>query len=127
MLSPERRSPPSPVLPGWIFLVCLAAPLAGACASGPRAIASREYPPRPPNCGLTITSSTKPEVPAWKDLGVAEVVCHISVSMPECVQRFHAAACQMGGDLVYDSPRRPLRPADQALLFRGRVAHRLAP
>jgi hypothetical protein len=98
-----------------------------ACASGPRTIPPRAYPPRPPNCDLIISSAAKPEVSAWKDLGVAEVVCHISVSMPECLQRFHAAVCQMGGDLVYDVPRRPLRPADQALLFRGRVAHRLSP
>jgi hypothetical protein len=31
----------------------------------------------------------------------------------------------MGGDIVYDWPKKPLRPTEQALLFRAQVAHSL--
>jgi hypothetical protein len=29
----------------------------------------------------------------------------------------------MGGDLIYNVPRKPLRPHDQVVVFRGQVAH----
>ena len=31
----------------------------------------------------------------------------------------------MGGDMIYNVPREPLRPQDQVLVFRGQVAHSL--
>jgi hypothetical protein len=62
-------------------------------------------------------------LPTWDDLGGAEVTCHLDVGSGECLRRFRAEACRMGGDLVYALPEKPIRPKEYAILFRGRVAH----
>jgi hypothetical protein len=54
---------------------------------------------------------------------VAEAACNINESTSECVRLLRAEACRMGGDIVYNVPRKPLRPRDQVLLYRGQVAH----
>jgi hypothetical protein len=41
----------------------------------------------------------------------------------QCLQRLRNAACRMGGDLLYDVPKTALRPTEQGMAFRGRVAH----
>jgi hypothetical protein len=100
------------------------------CASGPRGAGAEaaasgvsKYPARPPGCKLAVFRTTAPDVVAWDDLGVAEVACHLDVAAPQCLQRLRAEACRMGGDIIYNIPRRPLRPADQVLVYRGQVAH----
>ena len=108
-------------------LVCIAAMLAlGACAS-PRGanggVHPAKYPARPPHCALSLVHAPVPEVPAWDDLGTAEVTCHIDIGLPQCLERFRAEACRMGGDIVYDLPEKPRRPREQAAVYRGRVAH----
>ncbi|MES1206597.1 MAG: hypothetical protein ABUS79_11735, partial [Pseudomonadota bacterium] len=45
----------------------------------------------------------------------------------QCLRRFRAEACRMGGDIVYALPAEPLRPREQAITYRGRVAHTRAP
>jgi hypothetical protein len=98
--------------------------LALACATRSAPSVPPKFPSRPPSCDLTISDAAKPAVAAWDDLGRAETICHVTVSRSECLMRFRATACGMGGDLVYDFPKQPLRPSDQAILLRGRVAHR---
>lgn len=88
---------------------------------------TRKFPPRPPTCLLTIFHAPAPDVAAWDDLGVAEVICHTDLGSTQCLQRFRAEACRMGGDIVYALPEKPLRPREQAIVYRGRVAHRRAP
>jgi hypothetical protein len=39
------------------------------------------------------------------------------------MQRLRAEACRMGGDIIYNVPRRPYRPREQVMVFRGQVAH----
>jgi hypothetical protein len=85
--------------------------------------ATRKYPPRPAGCELSFYSTPVPGVAAWDDLGVAEAACNINESTSECVRGLRAEACRMGGDIVYNVPRKPLRPRDQVLLYRGLVAH----
>jgi hypothetical protein len=68
-----------------------------------------------------------PNVAAWDDLGIAQVTCHLDIGLPQCLRLFRAEACRMGGDIVYDLPEKPLRPREQAVLYRGRVAHSRAP
>ncbi len=81
------------------------------------------FPARPPTCDLAIRHTATPGVPTWHDLGIAEVTCHIDVGLPQCVRRFRAEACRMGGDIIYAVPEKPLRPREQAVVYRGRVAH----
>ncbi len=102
----------------------------GTCA-GPRqahnGAAAPRYAPRPPTCPLDLLHAAVPSVAAWDDLGVAEVTCHIDIGLEQCLRQFRAEACRMGGDFVYALPEKPLRPREQAVVFRGRVAHTRAP
>jgi hypothetical protein len=104
--------------------------LATSCAStpGPGAETSGQsgdvrYPRRAAGCELTMYETAVPGVAAWDDLGVAEIACHIDSPVAECVRRLKAEACRLGGDLLYNVPRKPLRPRDQVLIYRGQVAH----
>jgi hypothetical protein len=116
---------------GKTALVLLAA-LAGAtlgCAARHRQAANggaaKKYPPRPASCKLTLSWAPVPPVSAWDDLGVAEVGCHINTAEPQCISELRAEACRMGGDILYNLPRRPLRPRDELVVYRAQVAHSL--
>ncbi len=102
----------------------LAGGLIVACASGPRP--KPAYPPRKPNCGLTIFHTDLPQVSAWDDLGSVEIVCNVDDMEATCFSRLRAEACRMGGDIIYHLPVQPWRPKDEAMGYRGKVAHRRA-
>lgn len=72
---------------------------------------------------MAVYETAVPGVVAWDDLGVAEAACHINDPVAECLRRLKAEACQMGGDILYNVPRKPLRPRDQVLVYRAQVAH----
>src|SRR6188474_2701989 len=74
-----------------------------------------KYPRRGPGCELAVFHTSVPGVAAWDDLGIAEVACHVSLSVSQCMQNLKAEACRLGGDLLYNVPRKPLRPQDQVL------------
>jgi len=103
------------------MLLGVALLFSGCAARG--AARNPQYPPRAPGCKLAMTGASTPGVAAWDDLGVAEVPCHISTAIAQCMSQLRAQACRMGGDLLYNIPARPLRPRDEILLFRGQVAH----
>lgn len=104
-----------------MFVVSLAAGVFASSCAAPGANA--KYPPRRPGCQLSVYHASAPSVAAWDDIGPAEVGCHIDTSHSECLRRFYAEACRMGGDIVYNVPKRPLRPRDQVIMFSGQVAH----
>ena len=114
--------------PRALFLAAWALPVAGglivACASGSRA--KPAYPPRKPNCLLTIFHTDLPQVPAWDDLGSVEIICNVDDMEATCFSRLRAEACRMGGDIIYHMPVKPWRPKDEAMGYRGKVAHRRA-
>jgi hypothetical protein len=97
------------------------------CATGAGARGSK-YPPRPANCKIALYHTLLPGVPAYDDLGSADVACPLDMGKIQCLQRLRAAACRMGGDLLYDVPTTALRPTEQGIAYHGRVAHtRAAP
>lgn len=112
---------------GWRWLLISTAVTACATASGSDPAAgggaSPHYPRRAPGCQLSMFYTAVPGVPAWDDLGVAEANCHISDSQTECLRLLRAEACRMGGDIIYNVPRRPYRPRDQVVQYRAQVAH----
>ena len=94
--------------------------LSFACASGSGA--KRKYPPRRPGCALLVYHGL-PDVTGWDDVGVAEVGCYLDESEVACLHRLRTEACRMGGDIIYDVPKKVLRPTERGMLFRARVAH----
>lgn len=58
---------------------------------------------------------------------MAEIGCYIDDGPSTCLQRLRAEGCRMGGDIIYDVPKRPSRPTERALVYRGHVAHSRAP
>lgn len=107
----------------------LAAPflLAAAASCHPRGTGGAggpKYPRRAPNCDLAIFNEPVPTgVAGWDDLGVAEVACHINTAYPQCFDRLRTEACRMGGDIIYNIPKKPFRPRDEVVVLRGQVAH----
>lgn len=91
------------------------------CASHPTA--PPMYPARGAGCELAVFSTPVPGVPAWDDLGPVEAVCNINGNIAECLRQLRAEACHRGGDILYDVPAKPMRPVEQALVFRAQVAH----
>jgi hypothetical protein len=65
-----------------------------------------------------------PGVKDWDDLGIAEVDCALDVGAVQCLARLRAEACRLGGDLLYDVPKKPLRPTEQGMTYRGHVARK---
>jgi hypothetical protein len=105
-------------------LVVLAAAFvfaAAAACSGPGSGAKPQYPRRKPGCPLTVYHGL-PTGP-WDDIGVAEVGCYIDESEAFCLARLRNEACRMGGDIIYNVPRKPLRPMERAKIYRAVVAH----
>jgi len=93
------------------------------CAAAPTA--PGKYPRRGPGCEIALYRTAVPGAAAWDDLGIAEVACHVSSSLSQCMQLLKAEGCRMGGDMIYNIPREPLRPQDQVMVYRGQVAHTL--
>jgi len=94
-----------------------------SCAAAPAA--SSQYPRRGPGCEIGLYHTAVPPAAVWDDLGIAEIACHVSSSRAQCLQLLKAEGCRMGGDMIYNIPREPLRPQDQVMVYRGQVAHTL--
>jgi len=105
--------------------IALPCALAGmvACASASANPGGAKYPRRAPGCELAMFGTPVPGVTAWDDIGIAETACHVSTSLAQCMTALKAEACRMGGDILYNIPRHPLRPQDQVMVFRAQVAH----
>jgi hypothetical protein len=83
-----------------------------------------KYPPRSPGCRIALYHTPTPTVSSgWDDLGVAEAGCYLDDGENQCLQKLRAEACRMGGDIIYNVPKKPLRPQERAIVFRGTVAH----
>ena len=95
--------------------------LAWTCASTPPA--NPKYPPRGRRCTVHVYSSSTPGVKEWDDLGMARVECPLDVGRRQCLARLREEACRLGGDLLYDVPKKGQRPGEQALVYQGHVAH----
>ena len=82
-----------------------------------------KYPPRGRRCTVHVYNGPAPGVKEWDDLGMARVECPLDVGRVQCLALLREEACKMGGDLLYDVPKRGQRPGEQAMVFQGHVAH----
>jgi hypothetical protein len=96
--------------------------LALTCATTRNPNAAK-YPPRGRGCSVRIFNGPAPEVKEWDDLGIARVDCPLDLGRLQCRQRLREEACRMGGDLLYDVPKKPARPSEQGMVYIGHVAH----
>jgi len=103
-----------------LALLLLASLLATCATSNPNAA---KYPPRAKGCRVRVFYGPVPDVKEWDDLGMASVDCYLDVGAVQCLGRLRQEACRMGGDLLYDVPKKALRPTEQGMSYRGHVAH----
>ncbi len=101
--------------------MALAAP--ATCATTPASPNAAKYPPRPNGCTVRVFYSPFPGVKEWDDLGMAHVECPLDVGAQHCLRKLRMEACRMGGDLLYDVPKKALRPSEQGMVYQGHVAH----
>ena len=108
-----------PMLRRLLIALVAACSLAAAC-SGSSGRDAR-YPRRRPGCDLAVYNGLP--TGAWNDIGVAEVGCYLDESEITCLGRLRAEACRMGGDIIYNVPKRALRPVERGMVYRAQVAH----
>ena len=94
----------------------------GCATSAPNPNAAK-YPRRGGNCKIRVFHTPAPDVKEWDDLGMARVECQLDVGGVQCLRRLREEACRMGGDLLYDVPKKPMRPTEQGMAYAGHVAH----
>ncbi|HVZ88777.1 MAG TPA: hypothetical protein VHG72_17540 [Polyangia bacterium] len=94
-----------------------------ACATHASNPNAAKYPRRPAGCRIRVFHGPAPDVKEWDDLGMARVDCYLDVGAVQCLRRLREEACRLGGDLLYDVPKKPLRPTDEGMVFLGHVAH----
>jgi hypothetical protein len=104
------------------ILLCGPLLLALTCATAPPNPNAAKYPPRGSNCKVLVFRDA-PGVKEWDDLGIAHVDCPLDVGAVQCLKKLRTEACRMGGDILYDVPKKPLRPTDQGMVYAGHVAH----
>jgi hypothetical protein len=102
------------VLPAFVA-VCLLTACSGSSGHNPR------YPRRAPGCALAIYHQLP--AGAWDDIGPVEVDCYIDEGEIACLGRLRTAACRMGGDIIYNVPKKALRPVERGMVYRAIVAH----
>jgi hypothetical protein len=104
-----------------MFRRCLLAfALVAACSGSPGR--DPRYPRRRPGCELSVYNGL-PTSGSWNDIGVAEVGCYIDESEIACLGRLRTEACRMGGDIIYNVPKKAARPIERGMIYRARVAH----
>ena len=54
---------------------------------------------------------------------MAQVDCYLDESEVACLGRLRTEACRMGGDIVYNVPKKALRPVERGMVYRAQVAH----
>jgi len=59
----------------------------------------------------------------WDDIGLLQVDCYLDESEVTCLNQLRTEACRMGGDIVYNVPRKALRPIERGMIYRAQVAH----
>jgi hypothetical protein len=102
--------------PLFVAIALAAVACSGSPAGNPR------YPRRPPGCPLEIYNGL-PDIKLYDDIGIAQVDCYLDESEITCLGRLRTEACRMGGDIVYNMPKKALRPVERGMVYRAQVAH----
>jgi ribosomal protein S18 acetylase RimI-like enzyme len=104
-------------------LLVLAGTLVVSGAGCRSAARDPRYPRRPPGCALEVYEGTPKFPGGWDDIGLAQVDCYLDESEITCLGRLRTEACRMGGDIIYNVPKKALRPVERGMIYRVQVAH----
>jgi hypothetical protein len=113
-----RRS----LLASVLVTAALAAGVACSGSSSRSSGGNARYPRRAPGCPLQIYNGL-PEVKAYDDIGMVQADCYLDESEVVCLSRLRTEACRMGGDIVYNLPKKASRPVERGMVYRAQVAH----
>jgi hypothetical protein len=104
-----RRSPA-------LVVMAVLASCGGGAKTDPR------YPARPDNCEVKVFHGKVAGIP-YDDIGHVDSICGSDIGPVECLNELKRQSCKLGGDIVYDVPDDPDKPAPDKLRYTGRVAH----
>jgi hypothetical protein len=85
------------------------------------------YPERPKGCDVKVFHGKVAGV-RYDDIGRVDAICGTDLGEAACIAELKDQTCKLGGDIVYDVPDEPEKPAPDKVKFVGRAAHtRIAP
>jgi hypothetical protein len=99
-----------------VLAVCAIAACGGASKTDPR------YPPRPEGCDVKVFRGKVAGI-TYDDIGHVDSICGADVGPEACLVELKNQTCKLGGDLVYDVPDEPDKPAPDKIKYTGRAAH----
>ena len=102
----------------WLSIVALAA------CGGPKI--DSHYPPRPEGCDVKLFHGKVVDI-VYDDIGHVDSICSNDMGREQCLVELKKQTCKLGGDIVYDVPDEPLKPAPDKMRYTGHVAHTRIP
>jgi hypothetical protein len=100
-----------------LLLIALAA---ASCGGGTKS--DPRYPPRAAGCDVKVFHGKVAGI-TYDDIGHVDAICGTDVGPEGCLAELKNQTCKLGGDIVYDVPDEPNRPAPDKISYTGRVAH----
>jgi hypothetical protein len=91
-------------------------------ACGGNAKFDPHYPPRPAGCDVKVFHGKVAGI-VYDDIGRVDSICSNDMGRDQCVTELKNQTCKLGGDIVYDVPDEPEKPAPDKMRYTGRVAH----
>jgi hypothetical protein len=95
-------------------------------ACGGNAKFDPHYPPRPAGCDVKLFHGKVAGI-VYDDIGRVDSICSNDMGRDQCVAELKNQTCKLGGDIVYDVPDDPEKPAPDKMRYTGRVAHTRIP
>ena len=96
--------------------------LALVASCGGNAKIDPHYPPRPEGCDVKVFHGKVAGI-VYDDIGHVDSICGNDLGRDQCIVELKNQTCKLGGDIVYDVPDEPLKPAPDKMRYTGRVAH----
>jgi len=80
------------------------------------------YPPRPAGCDVKVFHGKVAGI-VYDDIGRVDSICSNDMGRDQCIVELKNQTCKLGGDIVYDVPDDPEKPAPDKMRYTGHVAH----
>jgi hypothetical protein len=104
------------------YLFCLLAVAAASCSPATTARIGPPVPPRPPDCDLEVLEGDATPSRPYRDVGMVELKNCQDYRTPPCSEWLRRAACELGGQVVYQPLEDNLGAQTGPVTFRILVA-----